>query len=378
MWNRPIESAFWGLLLVLGLGGGWGCGEDTEGRKGRVVLVGEGAGDGNTWGDAGGEEVGEVRDGEGDCDAEQACGEDVEEPVSSCRRAVDLGLLVAGQAVWSEVEVRDDEGSWLETGCAADGSGAEAVFRLQVGEPMRLSFEVVEAEGFDGVMELRAGACGQAGEVQFCSDGESQVFVAEAGVEYFLVVESRSGGEVGTLGLRVQAERAVCAPAGAWRCEEASRVQCFGGVEERIFACAGGCEEGMCLGDRCENALEVKASATFVGQTAGYSNAFDFSEQPSCSSSGAVGMRTAGQDVVFALPDLRAGQTVFVDALTRDVNDNVIAVLNSCNVQAGCVAASSSGDQLVWEVVEDGDYYVVIDKTTATARDFQYRIEINP
>lgn len=89
-------------------------------------------------------------------------------------------------------------------------------------------------------------------------------------------------------------------------------------------------------------------------------------------------MRTVGQDIVFLLPNLRAGQQVFVDAATGDTNDNLIAILDTCGVQAGCLAASSSGNQLSWEVEDSGDYYVVIDKTTATARDFQYRIEINP
>lgn len=365
-----MMSGLLGFVLFLGVCAGCSASKDEVGS--RVVF-------------AGGEDVIDVdtddssrNDAEiAGCDDEGAsCGDAVEAELSSCETAHDLGVLVAGQIATVTAEVGKQ--GWEKTGCSVDGTGGEVVFHLRVAAPMRLKFEVVDTKNSDAVMELRKGDCNSLRAVQFCTDSELQDFVAEAGIDYFLVVEARGVGQLSSFTLNVEAESAVCAPAGEWRCEGTARVQCFGGIEERIFKCAGGCEAAECQGDRCENALVITETSTFVGETAGYSNRFDFSHQPSCSTSGTTGMRSLGQDVVFFLPGLRVGQTVFVDAATGDTNDNLIAVLDSCSTERGCVAASSSGNQLRWEVESSGDYYVVIDKTTATSRDFQYRIEINP
>ncbi len=365
-------SGWLGFVLLSASFGG--CGGDKDEVGSRVVFSGGENGIDVGTGDSSRNDA-EIVAG---CEDEAAgCGIEVEKERSSCETAFDFGVLVAGQIATAEAEV-GKQGSWLKTRCSVDGTGSEVVFHLKVSTPMRLNFEIVDTGGFDAVMALRAGDCSSDGAAHFCTDSESQDFVAEAGNDYFLVVEARSGGEISPFTLKVEASSAVCAPAGEWRCEGTARVQCFGGIEERVFECAGSCEAGLCRGDSCDNALIVAESTTFIGKTAGYSNRFDFSEQLSCSSSGATGMRTVGQDIVFFLPNLRAGQTVFVDAATGDTNDNLIAVLDRCSTEAGCVAASSSGNQLRWKVESSGDYYVIIDKTTATARDFQYRIEINP
>ncbi|MBA2662841.1 MAG: hypothetical protein H0U74_11130 [Bradymonadaceae bacterium] len=322
-------------------------------------------------------DVGAIDVSEADCCASQDCIDAPAKLSLACDQPNALGLLVAGQAMRVSANLLDQPGG-PSSSCAIEGGRSQVAFRFQVDAPSRLDFEIVHAAELDLVMELREHRCDEAAGALFCTDAEDQVYFAEAGKDYFLIVESRDGQSPGPFELRVSARGALCAPAGQWSCEATSRVQCFGGQEQRSFQCATSCTGDSCAGDSCENAIEVTSSTSFSGQSAAYTSAFDFSDKPGCTSSGISGLTTLGQDLVFFLPGLLAGQKLFVDALTNDTNDNLIAVLDTCSAQAGCVAAASIGNQLRWQVERGGDYYVIIDKTTSTARDFHYRIEIDP
>ncbi len=200
--------------------------------------------------------------------------------------------------------------------------------------------------------------------------------MAEPGTDYFVVVEPRTGIDRGSFEFTMTFEELVCSPPGGTSCNGDNLVVCQAGTSEAEYACGTGCMNAACLGDTCDTALEVTASGSYTGNIEAFDGTLDFGTQPSCSLGGDQGIATPGPEIVLSLPGLEAGQTVTVDASMNDDNDNAIFVLDQCTDQEGCLAAIDIGEVLTWDVEADGDYFIVIDKTTDSPNPFNYTIDI--
>jgi hypothetical protein len=288
-----------------------------------------------------------------------------------CANPFDLGVL-------SGTEIRDYEANpagqpnLLNTTCSEDDHSAQAVYKFQVEEPIRMSSRIVGSSQIL-VQELRVGSCTTATEevVQFCSINR-QEWTAMPGQDYFIIIEARVGdpegdeavGESGLISnfdFELTTEEFVCFPAGEKTCVGDDIEFCAGGDEIRTTPCGTGCQNGECLGDSCANPLEVNGSVSVDVELSSYSNTNNFQESPSGTSSGATGSgtNTTGQDLVFFLPGLSGGQTVEVVADSTFV----IGVMESCGAATpSCVAGNDLDGELSWEVEEAGDYYVVVDR----------------
>jgi hypothetical protein len=82
-----------------------------------------------------------------------------------------------------------------------------------------------------------------------------------------------------------------------------------------------------------------------------------------------------GQDIILSLPGLSAGQIVTVDA-SMDSQDDVIAVLETCDDSPVCIRFVDLGDKLTWNVEAAGDYFIVVDRPRAESGMFSFSVDI--
>jgi hypothetical protein len=314
------------------------------------------------------------------CEDDQKCVRDVCVPIDAklaCDEVQDLGEVDLA----AEVSASGNTEGFVDTTtttCAAvqNLSGAENAFKFTVPAAARVNLVLTSESSVDWVIEVREGACEDAAASMTCSDVEDFDFVVEPGTEYFVVAEPRTGIDRGPFEFTMTFEELVCSPPGGVSCDVDDVVVCQAGTSEARYGCGTGCMDAACLGDSCATAFEVTASTSFAGDTEAFSGTLDFGSQPSCSVGGEQGIATPGPEVVLSLPGLTQGQTVTVDASMNDDNDNAIFVLDQCSDQQGCLDAIDIGEVLTWDVPADGNYFVVIDKTTSSAKPFAYAVDI--
>ena len=348
-------------------------------------------------------ETGEcVEDGEEDLCEEVECGEfevcDGEtgecveidaDPGYTCQAPSSLGTLGGDEEI-QLTATPGEQPSTARTECSNVDSG-NAVFEFEAEVPMDVDIWLSDqADDSQLVLEVRKGSCDEEEAVIdqpgcdniYQDDLPTYSFDAEAGETYYIIVEGRDTTSPGEFTLDIETDELLCAPKGAWTChpdEEDVIVECDRGVEEIEKPCGAGCEDDACIGDTCENALEVTAPMTIEGHTRPYTNTFEFQPHPECSSEGATGTEgplSDGRDMVFFLPGLEAGQIVIADA-SDSPQLNYFGVVQECDAaNIACIHGESLDQTMEWEVPESGDYYVIITRNTSNAGDFTYSIDI--
>lgn len=366
-----------------------GCGSDEPPVRGNQIIGNSDVGnDAQNFENSGESDIEDANKEVPDLCKDVECGEDEVCVEGTCDTLTDEGYECAtpfelGELKKGARKIQVDEllgqPNQLSTQCAVDDQSPEAVFSFTVQEPSQIKIRFPDSE-FALVAELREGLCRSEEGAQWCVGLEGEDFIAEPDTAYFLVVEARSGWNVGnfTVEFDVEPYDPVCLPAGSWRCDGDTRVQCYASIEERQYDCGvGGCQNNECLGDGCHNPIEVRGAMTFSGDVSAFTSRFNFKDSPSCSSSSdETGPTTAGQDMVFYLPDLIAGQTVHIRALDSPTV-NVLALLEDCNETSPvCIAGDDETMEMEWEVTKDGGFYVVIDQFHSTSGGFNYSIDI--
>lgn len=265
----------------------------------------------------------------------------------------------------------------LSTTCGMAGAfnGAENAFSFTAAGSGTATMELTTDAAVNWLMEVRRGGCASAADVATCNTSERITFPVVEGQEYFLVVEPEVGFDKGAFEIELTFTESACAPFGSRTCAEGHVEECraSGAV---TLNCPAGCEEGACLGDTCDSAIEVTGPGTYAGNITALDSIFNFEGEVSCGTTGNSGFRSTGQDLVLRVPGLTAGQVVTVDA-SSDAQDQVIAVLSTCDGAAPtCVGRNDLGDMLTWTVAEDGDYFFVIDTSTPSNGDYSFTVDI--
>lgn len=250
----------------------------------------------------------------------------------------------------------------LNTGCSQDDLSPQAVFGIEVDQPMQLEATVTDSELADPLaVEVRA-ECDNPTLVQDCQVGAASW---SAGTEfpYYIIVEASSGVEIAEFELEIEAAAEVCDSPGEFRCDGDDLVQCYAdGTEERTFACPYGCEDGECIGDSCDNPFVADESMSVTVDMEPFNNTMNFQNSPQCSTGGSTGPITSGQDLVFELPGLSAGDEV---TLTAPHSSMAIGIMDSCAGAPQCIAGDDLNGELEWTVQSGGDYYGVFNFFTA-------------
>ncbi len=315
----------------------------------------------------------------GECSADEVCIEGAcvtDTAELKCGRVESLGELALDSPVTATGSLRD-QSNVLTTSCGSP-EGEEAIFHFTVEETAQVYFDATWMGQYDGVIEFRTDSCETPGSAMDpCFDHESRSFRAEAGSDYYMVVEL-SNGRPHDFTVELEAREAGCV-LGEVTCTDQVLSRCNTDGSTDDYDCAGDCNgaQTSCRGDVCEEAIGVTASATYAGDNAAYESSYNFVSNASCEIEGtAVG--TPGPEVVFALPGLTAGQQVIVDAQTGDNNNNAIFITSNCGRidELTCVAQDYINESLSWTVPADGTYYVFVDKSSGAGSNFQYGIDI--
>lgn len=295
---------------------------------------------------------------------------------AKCGAAEDLGQLALGDTLTIDDSLRNAS-DLLTTTCGA-AEGEEAIFRFSVDETVQVHFSATWHGQFDGVVEFRKDSCEvPASANDPCFDHEQRSFRAEPGHDYYMIVE-KSVGRAHDFTIELEVDEAGCVP-GTDECTSDTLTRCLSNGNEENYECADECNAAAthCRGDTCEEAIVVTAPATFTGDTAGYHGAYEFYDITACEVDGSS-VNTPGQEVVFVLPNLNAGQAVTVDAATNDSNSNAIFITGECGRpdEISCLATTFVDEVLTWTVPADGTYYVFVDRVSSVASTFQYSIDI--
>ena len=324
------------------------------------------------------------------CEEESGdCVEIDADPGYTCQSPEGLGTF-SGDESRTVTATPGDQPSTERTECSNVDSG-NAVFEFTAEDPMDVHIQLTDqADDAQLVLEVRQGSCSDDDAVIaqpgcdniYNHEDSTYSFDAEAGETYYIIVEGRDVTSPGEFTLDIETDELVCAPKGAWTChpdDDDTIVECDRGVEEIEKPCGYGCEDDACLGDTCENAIEVTAGITVEGHTRPYTNTFDFQPHPECSTEGATGTEgplSDGRDMVFFLPGLEAGQMVIADG-SDTPQLNYFGVVQECDAaNIACIHGESLNQVMEWEVPESGDYYVIINRNTSNAGDFKYSIDI--
>ena len=321
-----------------------------------------------------------------DCGEGQVCSEgDCYEQTSEgygCALPYELGSLSPGDQLTQIADPRQ-EPNVVNTQCSVDDESSQAVFSFSVDETVEVDIDVALTDEdllHTLARDVRVGSCNDHTASQMCETddtGEPMSLFAEPGNDYFVIVEARQGTQIAELELDISAREVACFPANSWSCDGDDLVHCRAAEEEVAYQCADGCFDDECGGDSCTNAIEVQASTTVSADLAAYSSNFDFNnDSANCSSSG-DGIATSGEDIVFRLPGLSAGDTVEV---TRPDTSYAIGVMDECSQSApSCLYGHSSGTDFEWEVEAAGDYYLVVNRYSPIGSDseVEFGIDIN-
>lgn len=296
----------------------------------------------------------------------------------SCAKPRDLGALPVDAPLRVTVDPTGQPNE-QNVGCAVDNQSPEAVFAFRVDQAAEVTFDLVEKQ-FPLVMELRDGNCASVETAAWCVESSPpRVFYAEPGKTYYLVVEARRGWNVGSFTLQISSNALVCSPPGSYSCNGTKRALCYAGTELQESQCAAGCQAGVCDGDVCPTAILVNGSGTYRGDTQAYSSQINFINQSSCSAAATVGANTPGPEVIFSVPNVRAGQRLYVNTDHADRYEqpvHAVGVMRACGATERCVVATDIDDELEWVVTADGDYTVIVDSFSAAARPFEFRVEV--
>lgn len=286
--------------------------------------------------------------------------------------------------------------SGVGTSCGFQNA-AERVFEFQVDKPARITATLKPKSQLNWVMELRKGDCEQNEQLYCSAQVANYIFVVQPGETYYLVAEPRSGDDTGAFDVDFDITPLVCLPVGGLSCMGNDVALCEqGGEKQTTYECASACtaNENRCGGDVCANMINVTGSGKYTAKAKAYRNTFNFKDSTKCVNPDTAiqpemgepipnpgdpgNIDTPGQDIAFNLTGLKKGQKVTIDATTAagDQADSAIFVLNSCD-PTDCRIGLDIGDKLTqWEVPEDGDYVIVVDRVRASELDIAVDITI--
>lgn len=383
--NKGLKTSPWLVLLLAAILVGLpACGDDTSGDKGGGGIIG-----GNNRPDASGDVF--APDAQDDTNAP---GDDVQDqdtdagdtnngppPTGVFCEATNLGALAGGE---SKTVLADfsTATSKVQPSCKR-GIAKEVVFRFKTTERSSIFASLGDSEIYndDWVLQINHGSCGNI-ERLACFEGMPQGFIAEPGLDYYLVLEPLyNDTPADPVELTVRAESIACSPVGKTECSGEDLLYCQSDFTQVARACAYGCSDDACNGDICQNAIPMDSSGTMIleGSLEGFSNKFNFAGKPECFASG-VPLTTNAPEVLVALNGLTSGQVVRVDTseAVGDDNDNAIFIIKGCSSSAPtCVPGVGTDlETLEWTVTEDGDYTLVIDLISAQSPDFAYKIVV--
>lgn len=314
-----------------------------------------------------------------------------------CNNVEDLGVLDTS----SNVVLMGNTSNVIDefaTSCGF-GSAAETGWRFTVDSPVGV-YSNITAAGIAWVLELHEGTCDSPTR-RFCDPSLDTNFFLEPGKEYILIAEPRQN-QRGSLTVNLEFTPLVCLPVGSTTCEGNTLEICAqGGASTIEETCALPCAMDACGGDVCENAISVDSLPYMhTGSMEGYFDRFNLNTDNTClnpNNAGTPGggddpddpepdpvdpgdltgrIQTPGQDMAFMVKGLSQGDKLFVDAseAVGDTADNVIYIMDSCDYMS-CHVAIDLGDKIDgWEVPADGDYLVVVDRTTDQNNDFAVSI----
>ena len=309
-----------------------------------------------------------------------------------CQNIVSLGTIDASETVTQVFEETTVPQSVVNRGYASQcgfASAPEVGWSFEVQGPTRVRAELTAKDPVSWAMEFRQGASCETAEVLLCESDNVISAALQPGQIHTLVAEPTTNSR-GAIEVEVTFEPLACLPIGSARCGDApnSLMVCAqaGRVEEEA-SCGAPCEEGVCGADTCEGAVVVESFPfRFEGDAQAYGSHLDFVDANTCENpdteylapdpddpnppdppepgmqSGAIS--TPGQDVIFSLPGLQAGQKLTVDATSEagDLADSALFVLDACDPMQ-CRIALDLGDKLDgWDVPTSGDYFVVVDR----------------
>lgn len=361
-------------LLVAGLSLP-ACSDDGDPDGNNVVRTNPDADPNNGTPDGG--DAGRDADAAGgDADAtgdDAADGDTGEEITDLCNGITDLGTIEASGGATASGDTAGGT-NLVDPICGTEGN-REVVYQFSVDGAARVNVEVQSQQTDDWVLGLYEGSCDDPQRIK-CEDSRADVFVAEPGVTYFLAVEPLDPSVEASFSLSLATTALECAPMGATSCDGDRVNRCESGFTEVTYSCAYACQNTACGADICDNAIEVAGagSETFTGSYVGYGSNFNFQNRDDCTGA-SVGVNTPGQDLVFFLPGLSAGQTVTIDASGDDFQEGIFVLEGACSQQATCAAGGLDVDGILdWTVETDGDYYVVIDLLEEQSGDFDITI----
>lgn len=294
--------------------------------------------------------------------------------------AVDLGVLGPNASAQTTLDLADATNE-VTLSCSQAAIAKEMMVRFSVEQTSRVKINATSNIQYGLNLQINRGAC-EAPDEGACFNSGAQNIIAEAGVEYFLTLESAVGNSSGEIELTLETEALECYPTQSSTCDGDEVQQCKAGFEIATHTCSLGCEIDSCAGDTCENAIPMDPSGTMrlEGSLAGYTSNFNMRGRPECFDSG-FALPTDGPDILVALNGLRAGQTVYVDTSQDigDPHDNAVFITKGCATSTPeCVAgADDPNEKYEWVVTEDGDYTLIIDLIGRATSDFVYEVTID-
>jgi len=293
----------------------------------------------------------------------------------ACDEVQDLGIL----AIADTHTISGDTTGFVDTlsttcGMEGDFNGAENAFRFQVDKDAMVTFNLTTTSAVNWLMEVRRSSCMDDSDIAICNTSENISFPVTAGQTYTLIVEPEVGINKGAFTITATFVERVCPSPGARTCVDGNIEECrVSGLV--MLECPDGCTDGVCHGDRCDNAIEVTASTSFEGNINALASEINFGSEPTCSTNGTNGIPSPGQDLFLKLPGLTAGQVVTIDA-SMDNQDDVIGIVRDCAAALVCVGAVDLGDRWEWTVTEDGDWYVIVDNRQPSSGTYSFTVDI--
>ena len=167
---------------------------------------------------------------------------------------------------------------------------------------------------------------------------------------------------------------------GEYGCEGGDRFlveRAAGEIHKKQIPCAGGCTDGYCRGNSCDNPIVVDGQgATHRGELGSFTPRFDFGTMgESCRVDG-VAANSSGSEVLFRVEGVEKGQTIAVDT-GADAHDNLVYFSRRCpGAAADFRCAKTGGDRARFTAPESGDWWVVVDKFSRASGQFEYEITV--
>ena len=330
---------------------------------------GDGSGT-NDSGDATGDQCPETPCGDGQVCDDGTCVE--ETAASKCAAAEDLGELGTTDSITATGSFTELS-NVMQSSCSETADTPEKVFRFVTGQDSRIDFDVTWNGNFAAVVDFRT-SCEESSSTLSCRERDFAIEFVPAGTEVFMVVEMAQG-VAGDFTVELTATAETC-PQGQRSCSSGELEICQGGGQSNTYSCAGACgaDTQSCAGDLCSEAISVTQTQTFTGTLEAYTDSFDFDGASFCESASGTNIPTPGADILFELPNLTTSDSVAIDAETNDDNLNAIFIMKQdpCASTPQCVRVEGTQESFDFTPGEDGDYYVIIDKTTQSRGEFNY------